>query len=53
VLRYTPEQFRAMTPGEFNLAVDGIAIANGTYKKKPTMTWNDVLDMEAALWQRQ
>lgn len=32
--------------GEFILAMDGVAMSNGTYKEKAT--WNDVLEAE---WQ--
>ena len=42
-----------MSPGEFMLALDGIAIANGTYNRKQKMTWNDVLEMEAKLCPKQ
>lgn len=36
-----------MSVGEFVLAMDGVAIANGTYKQR--FTWDDVLDFEAKL----
>lgn len=48
VLKYKPDEFRAMSMGEFILAMDGLAMANGTYRKKAT--WNDVLEEEAK-WQ--
>lgn len=47
MLKYTPEQFRSMSLGEFMMAMDGQAMANGTYKRG--MSWNEVLEMEASL----
>lgn len=51
VLRLSPAEFRAMSLGEFMLAMDGVAMANGTYQKN-TLTWNDVLEADAE-WQRR
>lgn len=48
MLKYTPDQFREMSYGEFLLAMDGYAMAQGTYKSEG-LTWNDVLEAEAKL----
>jgi hypothetical protein len=50
VLKYTPDQFRDMTLGEFILAMDGVAMEKGTYKSG--VTWDEVLEA-GATWQRQ
>lgn len=47
MLRLKPEDFRAMSPVEFLLALEGYKISKG-YKDN-TMTWNEVLEIEAAI----
>jgi hypothetical protein len=52
VLKYKPHEFRALTPAEFMLAIDGHAMTLGTYKESK-MTWNDVLELEEKVCRKQ
>jgi len=50
VLKFTPDQFRAMSPGEFILAMDGHLMSIGAYKSG--LSWNDVLELESTIENR-
>ncbi len=45
MLKLKPDDFRAMSIGEFALAMDGHLMSIGA--KKKGATWNDVLEAEA------
>lgn len=48
MLKYKPDEFRNMSVAEFFLALDGVAISNGTYKQRSNkVTWNDIIELEA------